>query len=479
MPTRVVLIAGIVVVVILCGIMPGCRSPQRIADQYYQEGLKYKEQREFREAAQQFRLAVTQSLRHVNAQTELGILLCRDRNYRQAIKHFLRAVEHDDSSYRAYAFMGYAYERLGRLDFSEQSYKRAIAQASRLIDVRLRLADVLELQDKRREAADVLEEILAMKPDIKGAEVIQPRASLLRQAESPEVHYEMADLYIRHGWIKRGILEYRKFEILDDEDPGTLVNFALFCLDRDRFATTAIYLQHVKQLGWTEQFEVRAGLGIAYEGLGEIEAAIREYRAALNIQPDWHDIHLKLAELLEQLDKPFEAADELEQLFRLVQQGDDRSNLRSDFPTTNQLWSEILRLRDETLKKAVVQLKHSGDYNLVEVVMNQNVSATLWIEKKAKYTILSEKLAQKLGIQITPHTSEFHFEFSGKSYTAPLVNLPSLRIGGLEARNIPALIWNLSEYPEIDGLLGMNFLKHFRVEINYADQLFVLTKLYS
>lgn len=478
MSTRAAFILGIVEAVILCSIVSGCSSLEHTAEQHYQEGLKHKEQREFRQAAQQFQLAIRQNPQHANAFMELGILFCRDRNYRQAIKHLLRAVEYDSSSYRPYAFIGYAYERLGRLNFSEQWYKRAITQASGLIDVRLRLADGLELQGKRQEAADMLGEVLEMKPDIENAEAISSRASLLRQPESPEVHHAMADVYIRHGQIQRGLSEYRKFEIFDPEDPGTLVNFGLFCLERDQFSTAAAYFQRAKYLGWTEQFEVRAGLGIAYEQLGKIEEAIQEYRATLDIQPDWYEIHLKLAELLEQLDRPIEAADELEQIFHLIQRV-GYSNLRADFPDPNRIWSEILRLRGESLKKAVVQLKRSGQHNLVDVVVNQHVAATFWIEEEAKYTILSEKFAQTLGIQITPHTSEFHFEFAGESYVAPLVNLSSLRIGGLEARNIPVLIWNLSAYPEIEGLLGMSFLKHFRVEINYNDQLFVLTKLYS
>jgi hypothetical protein len=52
-------------------------------------------------------------------------------------------------------------------------------------------------------------------------------------------------------------------------------------------------------------------------------------------------------------------------------------------------------------------------------------------------------------------------------------------VGGVEVRNIPTLIWDFSDYPQIDGVLGMSFLKHFQVEIKYEDQLFVLTKLYS
>jgi predicted aspartyl protease len=71
------------------------------------------------------------------------------------------------------------------------------------------------------------------------------------------------------------------------------------------------------------------------------------------------------------------------------------------------------------------------------------------------------------------------FELGGQTYAAPLINLPSLKIGGMEVRNIPTLIWDLSEYPGIDGFLGMTFLRHFQVEIKEQERLVILTKTYS
>jgi tetratricopeptide (TPR) repeat protein len=288
----------------------------------------------------------------------------------------------------------------------------------------------------------------------------------------------MADVYIRHGQIARGLAEYRKAEPFDPEDPDMLVEFGIFCLEREQFSTAETYLQQAKQMGRTNQLEVRAGLGVVYEQLGKTQEAIQEYRAALQIQPDWYEIYLKLSELLKKIGKFIEAADELENLFHLSQRS-AHIIPEEDFPDVNQLWSEILRLRGESSKKTVVQFKRSGQYNLVDAVVNQHTPVILLVEKKAKYTILSEKLAQELGIQITSHTSEVHFEVAGRLYSAPLINLPSLKVGGMEVRNIPTLIWNLSDYPGIDGFLGMSFLKHFQVEIKYDEQLFVLTRLYS
>ena len=74
--------------------------------------------------------------------------------------------------------------------------------------------------------------------------------------------------------------------------------------------------------------------------------------------------------------------------------------------------------------------------------------------------------------------SEVRFEFAGTPYAAPLMNLPSLKIGKLEVRNVPTLLWDFSGYPGIDGVVGMTFLKHFQVEIKLDEQLVILTKLH-
>ena len=110
-------------------------------------------------------------------------------------------------------------------------------------------------------------------------------------------------------------------------------------------------------------------------------------------------------------------------------------------------------------------------------MVNDTVPATLLIDTRAKYTIISEELAQRLNILLSTQTSEVHFHFNGRTLKAPLVNLSSIKVGGLEVWNVPTLIWDFSSSPQIDGVLGISFLKHFQVEIKDNEQLFVLTKL--
>lgn len=456
-------LSRIVCVVFLCGTFVGCDSSKRKAEDFYLRGIKYKERGELRQAYQQFQTTLTYNPRHVHAHIELGILFCRDRKYAQAIKHLLRALEYGDTSYKPYAYMGYAYERSGNLRFSEQYYKQAIARAPGLLDIRVHLADVLEAQEKRHEASDILQEVISRKPDIENETVIRTRISLLRQPQSPELHQTMADVYIRHGDINRGLTEYQKFERLDPRNPETLARFGIFCAEREQFKTAAVYLKGAIEQGVKDWPDARISLGTAYEELGQLHEAIGEYRVGLQLQPELSEIRWKLAKLLEKVEQYAEAADVLEEIF-YNGQGTD----------VNAIWSKILRLRGEDSKKAVVQLKRFGEYHLVNLIVNRIVPATLLVDTRAKYTIISEKLAERLNILLSTQTSEVHLDFFNRTIKAPLINLSSIKVGELEVQNIPTLIWDFSETPQIDGVLGMSFLKHFQVETQSEEELLVL-----
>ncbi len=467
-------------VILLLHVVCGCHSPEPSADEYYQKGLEHKAQKAYAQAAEQFRLALSLAPRQISFLRERGIALCHTKQYRQAVKHFLQAQQYGDDSYPVCAWLAYAYEQLGNWQYAEHFYLESLKRAPGLIDIRLRLADLFERQHQRRKAAEMLLEVLALKPEIESADFLRRRASLLQQPQSQAVHYALADLYIRYGDVKRGTAEYRQARPFQVNNPDTLLEFGMFCLDRRQYSTALTCFQQAQSLESPAQRDVHAGLGVAYEQLERYESAIQEYRAVLQLDPTWHELYLKLAELLKKLHKPREAADELEHLFHLSTDSSDTPLGTGIFPSTNQLWAEILRLRSATFEKAVVQIKPSEDrYPVVDALVNHDIPVTLLVEEHAQYTILSEKLAQSLDIRITSRTSDVQFSVDGQRYSAPLINLPSLKIGGLEVRNIPTIIWNLSRYPGLDGFLGRNFLKHFQVEINSEERLLILTKLYS
>jgi len=476
--------SGIVtlVVVLLSGIffLSSGDSSDRAAVESFRKAQAYKDLKQYQKAEEYFRAALNQDPAYLDARMEFGKLLYGQRRFREGLKQFLALSGQGADDYTLSSLIGYGYEQLRHISQAEQWYRRAIRQHPNLTDVRLRLADVLEAQGRRQDAAQLIKEVLKINPFADNAEELEARSQLLTQTDNSDAHYALADIYIRAGRIAQGTQEYRVAVPFEDNAPHAMVEFAIFCLKRNQFATALTYFQNARDAGLDATLDVRAGMGAAHEKLGHFADAAQEYQAALQIDPEWHTLRLKIVEMLKKSGKNVEAANELEQIFYRSKHATDFQLGTGAFPSVNALWEDVLRLRGEALSKTVLELLPSDRYAaLIPATVNQAASVTLLVEPQAEYTILSVSLAERLGLAITADTSEVRFTLDGLQYSAPLVNLPSLKVGTLEVRNIPTLILNLSMYPDIEGLLGQSYLKHFRMEINYPDRLFLLTKKFS
>ena len=462
----------------LCaGLFNACQSERR-AQRYYEEALTHKSQQEYQEAIRLFHLALGEDREHIESYIELGTLFSREKDYQQALTYFRVAEKLGADSYRLSALSGYAFEELGDFQQAEFYYEQALSQAPRLTDVRLRLANIFEWQERSQEAAELLRQVLELDSTIEGAENLRARVEILSRKEGAELHLALADLYFRQGKPRRGTAEYQKAIEFASDNVVEQILFGRFCLEREQFELALDAFQTALQHGAKHDFQLSVDMALAHEKLGRLDAAAREYRKALTLDPQYATLHLKLAELLKLSGQNIEAAEQLEQLFRMSLHTQHFQLGSGEFPTANQLWQDILALRGESSSKTVLYLENPQKSPLVPVTVNQTTEVPMRVEKDLDYTILSDRLTSSLGIQITSRTSEVRFNIYGRIETAALVTIPSLKVGGLEARNIPILIGDLSRYPGIDGFLGNNFLKHFNMEINYEERLFILTKLH-
>ena len=473
------LLLSITSIILFTGVLSACQSSERRARRHYEEGLIHKSQQAYQEAIRSFRLAIDEYPEHLESYIELGILFSREKDYQQALTYFNTAEKLGAESYSLSALIGYAFEELGDFQQAELYYEQALSQAPRLTDVRLRLANILEWQNRSQEAAELLRQVLELDPTIEDAEQLKARVEILSRMEGPQLHFALADIYLRQGRSRRGAAEYRKAVELTPNNPDGQIQFGRFCLEREQFSLALDSFQQARTLGTAPDFRLSADMALAHEKLGQLDAAIEEYRTALALDSQQALIHLKIAELLEKLGRNSEAADQLEHLFRFSLQDPEFLLGHGLFPTANQLWENILTLRGESTSKTVCYLESPEQTPVVPVMVNRKTVVPMQVEKDLEYTILSDRLTQFLGIQITARTSEVRFNIYGRVESAALVTIPSLKVGKLEARNIPILIGDLSRYPGIDGFLGNNFLKHFNLEIKHEDHLFILTKLHS
>lgn len=95
----------------------------------------------------------------------------------------------------------------------------------------------------------------------------------------------------------------------------------------------------------------------------------------------------------------------------------------------------------------------------VPAVLNGSTMGTFLVDTGASYTVITKRMAQKLGIEVTADTPKMSLITANGYIQAPIVTVERLSLGGVEVRNIKVVIQDLGNDPLLAGLLGMNFFK--------------------
>jgi clan AA aspartic protease (TIGR02281 family) len=124
---------------------------------------------------------------------------------------------------------------------------------------------------------------------------------------------------------------------------------------------------------------------------------------------------------------------------------------------------------------AEVSLQALGNQYLVDAVLNNARNAVLLLDTGASLSIISTELLRALGI---PHRSTGKtawFSTAGGRIEAPVITLESLALEGVVVENIEVGVIGEFDSSPFDGLLGMNFLRHFEFFIDQAERKLLLT----
>jgi clan AA aspartic protease (TIGR02281 family) len=107
---------------------------------------------------------------------------------------------------------------------------------------------------------------------------------------------------------------------------------------------------------------------------------------------------------------------------------------------------------------------HPGGAIVVEAVLNRRLTVPMVLDTGADITVLTKPVAQELRLLGGQRLPSLEFRTPGGVITVPVATLPSLRVGTAEARDVAVAI-DIGEHLPI-GLLGMSFLRHFKVTVD-------------
>ena len=145
---------------------------------------------------------------------------------------------------------------------------------------------------------------------------------------------------------------------------------------------------------------------------------------------------------------------------------------------------ETERKAKETREEGEVKIVREPHSNAVVVstVLNDNVTAMLIVDTGANIIVLSKRIGEKLGIDMSTDSgknlTELHLP-GGQSAKARTIVLKSVKIQGIEEKDVlAAVILEERERPGFkDGLLGRSFLDRFNIKIDLQKMSMVLQKL--
>jgi clan AA aspartic protease (TIGR02281 family) len=128
------------------------------------------------------------------------------------------------------------------------------------------------------------------------------------------------------------------------------------------------------------------------------------------------------------------------------------------------------------LSKASIPIEKNGPIVVVDATLNGKIPAKLIVDTGASYTMISSAMARELGINLEQSRRTVPFQTANGLIQAPLTDLDSITVGGMEIKNLTAAVHDALPNSKVAGLLGLNFLSNFRLDIDTQNGVLHLEK---
>jgi len=114
---------------------------------------------------------------------------------------------------------------------------------------------------------------------------------------------------------------------------------------------------------------------------------------------------------------------------------------------------------------------------LVQVEINGAPPAFFVLDTGASFTVLNPAYTRRFRISVPPSAKKIELTVvGGGTVSAPLVRVQSVKVGALGVQDVDVAIHDVfPEAPEVAGLLGADFLKHFRFTVDRQARRLTLT----
>lgn len=127
-------------------------------------------------------------------------------------------------------------------------------------------------------------------------------------------------------------------------------------------------------------------------------------------------------------------------------------------------------------QRSSIPLKEIGTAAVVQVKLNDRALGNFIVDTGASYTVISRATARRLAIDLKKELPKIRLQTANGMIDVPLVELDSIEVGGMRVGDLMAAVHDFSHDRSVSGLLGLNFLSHFRIDIDTKNGVMVLEK---
>ncbi len=122
-----------------------------------------------------------------------------------------------------------------------------------------------------------------------------------------------------------------------------------------------------------------------------------------------------------------------------------------------------------------IPLQRSGNHYIVDARPVRGRSIRLLIDTGASMTIFTPDVLEQHGIRYRDTGRTAAFNTANGTVRAPVYTLDALSVGDWQVSQLEIGVLDLAGMPSVDGLLGMNFLNHFRFFIDQNEAMLHLS----
>ena len=109
----------------------------------------------------------------------------------------------------------------------------------------------------------------------------------------------------------------------------------------------------------------------------------------------------------------------------------------------------------------------------VQIKAKLEETAMLALDTGASFVVIPWKFVHAIGIQVDPN--KFIKTTTASSVeTVPEIIIPEMSVLGQKVKNVKAIIKDLPPGVPVDGLLGLSFLKYFKLTLDFKKGLLSL-----